>query len=629
MKKLHRCLVRLSAAVLALTLALALPAGALTAQQAYELLDYYYVDELPAGLEELTSVEEMVAALGDPYTVYLTAEEYESFVSSTSDSSLVGIGVTCQVTEEGLLIASVLDGSPALEAGLVAGDLIVGADGQSLAGLGNGALPLVQGEEGTQVTLTVRRADGTLAQFTVTRRTVVIAHTTTEVLPSGQGYIACDTFGGETAQHFEDGLEAYDGQVTGWIVDLRSNPGGTAEAAAASAAYFTGSGVLTYFRDGDGRYNFIYTPFGYTAMTDRPVLVLTSPYSASGAELFAAIIRDGQAGTVVGQRTYGKGVAQLLFTGDQFPDFFQEGDAMKITVYRFFSPSGATNDKIGVIPHLLVSDETAAGLATLLSGAEPADSAGWLALILSGVTWYIDLEQAQSAGYRAAFTELLEAVPPAAVLERGLGGGSWMPVSAADLAAQLGLDWTGRGFSDSGESEYAQAIDTLACYRLLAGDGTGCFYPRETLTRGELACLLASLLRLAPGGSGYFSDVETGDWYADGVNAVYEQGFIAGDGDGTYRPDDPVTREELISILAQVGIWLDMGLYNNAQDLEAQAGAEPEGVSGWAWPFVSLMEQTGLLWQPLSELDLQGGALREEAAALLYGLLCYAGVLAC
>lgn len=230
---------------------------------------------------------------------------------------------------------------------------------------------------------------------------------------------------------------------------------------------------------------------------------------------------------------------------------------------------------------MLVSDKTAAALATLLSGAEPADSAGWLALIISGITWYIDLEQAQSAEYRDAFTELLEAVPPAAVLERGLGGGSWMPMSAADLAQQLELDWTSRSFPDAQGSEYADAINTLACYRLLAGDEQGLFHPEQNLTRGELASLLATLLRLSPKSDGYFSDVAQGDWYADGVNALYESGLIAGYEDGTFRPDSPVTREELIAIAMQMGARLNMDFYMVNQSGIVQD--EPlAGVSDWA-----------------------------------------------
>lgn len=626
LKKLHARLSRAAAVLLALILALAPSAYALTTEQAYELLEYFYVDELPEGLENMTSVDEMTAALGDPYTSYMTAEEYESFLNSVNDSSVVGIGVTCQVTEEGLLIASVLDGSPAMEAGLAAGDLIVAADGQPLAGLGEAATTLIRGEAGTQVTLTVRRADGTQRELTLTRQMVVIANTTSELLPSGQGYILCESFGNETAQHFQDGLEAYDTQASNWVVDLRANPGGNADAAAASAAYYTGPGVLVYFRDGNGNYNYTFAPESYERLSDKPVLVLTSGYSASGAELFAGIVRDYKVGTLVGDRTFGKGVAQLLLTQDNFPDYFPDGDALKVTTYRFFAPSGTTNDKLGVIPHLLVSDKTAAALATLLSGAEPADSAGWLALIISGITWYIGLEQAQSAEYRAAFTELLEAVPPAAVLERGLGGGSWMPMSAADLAQQLELDWTSRSFPDAQGSEYADAINTLACYRLLAGDEQGLFHPEQNLTRGELASLLATLLRLSPKSDGYFSDVAQGDWYAEAVNALYEGGLIAGYEDGTFRPDAPVTREELIAIAMQMGARLNMDFYMVNQSGIVQD--EPlAGVSDWAQTAVTIMDRAGIMWVPVEELEAQGAALREETAALIYNLLSYTQVL--
>ena len=627
MNTTRRFAARAGAALLALVLVLTPSALALTPQQAYQLLDVYYVDELPQGLEDLATVEEMVAALGDPYTTYMTAEEYEAFVNSVNDETVVGIGVASQITDQGLLISSILDDSPAQELGLVPGDLIIAADGQSLAGMGDAATTLIRGEAGTQVTLTILRADGTTMEVTVTRREVAIPHTTVELLPSGQGYILCDSFGEETAGHFTEGMTAYDEQADNWVVDLRTNPGGTSDAAATTAAYFIGPGVMVYFRDGDGNYNYTFAPVGFQRLTEKPVLVLTSPYSASGSELFAAAIRDYDAGTLVGSRTFGKGVAQLLLTDAVYPDYFQDGDALKVTTYRFFSPNGTTNDKIGVIPHILVSDETAAALATLMSAAVPADSRDQMALTISGVTWYIDLEAAAGEETRAALTELLEALPPAAVVEYGQGGTAWEASDAQYVAQRWGLTLQDRGFTDTADSEYVFAIDTLATYELLAGDGDGAFRPGDTLTRGELAALLASLLRITPAQSGHFSDVEEGDWYADAVNAIYEAGFIAGYEDGTFRPDATLTREELIAILAQVGAWLNMDLYAYAGEYTQEQGASLTGFSDWALPAVSMCENFGLLWEGAASIDADSAALREETAAILYNLLTYADVL--
>ena len=626
MNTIRKTALRAGAAALALVLALC-PALALTPQQAYELLELYYVDELPEGLESYTDVEEMAAALGDPYTTYMTAEEYEAFVSSTNDGSVVGIGVTCQITAEGLLISSVLDDSPAQELGLVPGDLIIAADGQSLAGMGDAATTLVRGEAGTQVTLTVLRADGTTGVFTLIRREVPIPNTTVELLPTGQGYILCDSFGDDTTVHFTEGITEYDGQAESWVVDLRANPGGTAQASATASAYFTGPGVLVYFRDGAGNVNYTFAPGGFQRLTEKQALVLTSPYSASGSELFAATLRDYGVGTLMGSRTFGKGVAQMLLTDELYPDCFPDGDALKVTTYRFYSPDGTTNDKLGVIPHILVSDAAAADLATLLHAAVPADSGDWMAFTIDGLTWYVDLAEASSADHRAALTELLEALPPVAAVEYGQGGTGWEASDPGYVAQRWGLTLADRGFTDTADSDYALAIGTLATYELLAGDGDGAFRPGDTLTRGELACLLSSMLRLDAVGTDHFSDVEGGDWYAGGVNAICEAGFIAGYEDGTFRPDEPITREELIAILAQVGAWLNMDLGSYAAGYEPPEGESYPNFSDWAKPAVSLCDAFGLLWTDSGSIDAGAPALREETAALIYQLLAVTGVL--
>ena len=301
---------------------------------------------------------------------------------------------------------------------------------------------------------------------------------------------------------------------------------------------------------------------------------------------------------------------------------------LKVTTYRFFSPNGTTNDKIGVIPDLLVTDESCAVLATLLSGKVPSAAMNHLRLTISGVSWYIDLSEAGKEENRAAFTELLEAIPPAALLERGRGGDSWESTTPDAVAQELGLTVSLRTFSDIDGSRYEDAINTMACYGMMLGDGDGTFRPTDTLTRGELACLITALLRTSPKGSGYFSDVQQGDWYTDGVNAIYELGFMVGDGDGTFRPDAPVTREELTVIVAQLGAWLNMDLYAYAKDRTRDEDFSAlNSFSDWARPAADLCNAFGLLWDEPENIDGDTSALREETAAILYYLLAYADVL--
>ena len=132
MKKI--LLPRLTAAACSLTLLLVPAARALTPEQAGSLLQQFYVDSVPEAVLNQPSISDMIEALGDPYTQYFTPEEYQRFNASMSDASLVGIGVVFTVTEEGLLLDRVLDASPALEAGLRGGDLILQVDGHSVLG---------------------------------------------------------------------------------------------------------------------------------------------------------------------------------------------------------------------------------------------------------------------------------------------------------------------------------------------------------------------------------------------------------------------------------------------------------------------------------------------------------------
>ncbi|MEG2421812.1 MAG: S41 family peptidase, partial [Oscillospiraceae bacterium] len=153
-----------------------------------------------------------------------------------------------------------------------------------------------------------------------------------------------------------------------------------------------------------------------------PVIVLVDENSASSSELFAAAVRDRQAGILIGSRTYGKGVAQIVRDKSSDPTLFADGSALKITTYRDFSEKLLTHDGVGVMPHLLVSPENAAQVAYLLSAASPkGETTGLLRLHIGTWRFYLDLKTAADDYYHKAFVELLEALPPSAALFLGTG----------------------------------------------------------------------------------------------------------------------------------------------------------------------------------------------------------------
>ena len=602
---------KLLSSLLALTMALSLavlPASALELEDAKKLLAIHYVDGVAPEVLELDSLDAILEAIGDPYTFYMTPEQYQSFNQSVNGRTVVGIGATVETAYDGgYRVMSVLPDSPALEAGIQPGDILTAVDGMPTSPDVDPRVP-VTGEEGTVVTLTVNRS-GQVLEFTLTRRAVNIPIVTYEQVGSA-GVIDCISFGATTAQSIQEAIRELDDDTAVWIMDLRANPGGDSGATATSASLFTGSGIMLYFRDGSGRYNYSYTMPGFPDMTDKPVIVLTSEHSASGSELFAGDMRTYRAGIALGQRSFGKGTAQIIFD-ETNSDVMVGGEAMKITTYRFFSPDGATNHVVGVLPTLLISPENTSAAALLLTSPKPARAKDFLKLELAGQTFYIDVKEAVKAENKAAFVELLEALPPSAKLYEGSGVQSWTQLTPAQLAQQRGLSFTSRSFSDTVDCTYAREIDTLAAYHILNGYEDGNFHPDDTLTRAQFVTLVASALDL-PAGKG-------GQWFAAPVSAMTDMGFLSGRGDGTFGPNDTITYQEMVTVLSNVAAWTSMDGYDlNKSDLLPEELVEYYDWAEWARVPARNLDALEALTGELAPTDL---VTRELAAATLCRLM--------
>lgn len=618
---------RLLASVLALCFtmgAATVPASAFELEEIKGLLKDNYVDEIPEDVLALDSLDAILEALDDPYTSYMTQEEYTAFLDSVNGSSVVGIGVSVQTIfdQGGYQILSILPDSPALEAGLEAGDRIVAVDGTALTE-GSDIRAAIAGEEGTPITVTViRQADGTRKDYTLERRSVLIPIVTYE-LDGKAGIIDCSSFGESTVSTIEEALETLNDEVSIWIMDLRSNPGGTAEAATGSAGLFVGSADMVFFRDGNDNYHYYFTSDKCPDLTDKPLVVLTSGYSASGSELFASAARDHGFGIGLGQRSYGKGIAQYIFdeasTGVDFG-----GGCMKITVYRFYSPNGTTNHTVGILPSLLISPENTYAASLLLSDPEPGQNmrSNYLKLTIGNCTFYIGLHRAAKEENRAAFTELLEALPPTLhTLQRGRPSG-WVDTTPEAVAREFGLDYQSRSqFSDVDDSVAEQSqIAVLATYGLVNGYEDGTFRPDNAITRAEFSTLLATALNLSPSGKASdFSDIPAEAWYAGYVSALSSKGFISGYEDGTFRPNATITYQEMVAILSSVAAWLTMDGYElSQQPLNAEEDAVFFELPDWVQLPARNLTQLGF------ELDLSQAASpadRGQAADLLYQLM--------
>ena len=618
MKRWIRCL---AAVVLALTM-LVSTASALTVEQALELLEGEYLREIPEQAYEAETLDELFEILGDPYTYYMSAEDYQAFLDSVEDTvSLVGIGVSIQYTEEGILVIDPLKNGSAYEAGILAGDLIIAIDGVSCAPADESHRALILGEEGTQVTVTVLR-DGVTMDFVLTRKPVVVKNTEVSVENGHIGYIDCTSFGSDTGALFLEGVETYNESVDCWLVDLRSNSGGYTNAAVDALGVFAGAGYHLYLQDNQGQLYYYAYYDGYA--TEHLAVVLVDGYTASAAEAFTAGIRDMGLGISVGSRTFGKGVAQIVYDETTHPDCF-EGDGLKLTAYRFYSAGGITNDLMGIIPTLMVSDEAAYDVALAVCGSPDAAETDSMVIDLDDYLISVDLTAVSGATLSALF----EALPPSAWLWVYTSEEEQSLLTVPEAAAALGVAYQSRWFGDVTESPFADEINALATYGVVQGDGQGCFYPQNHLKRSEVCIMLGEALGLAGSGLQYFSDVDPESEAAPYINAMAELGLVYGVGNGLFAPDATLTQQEYFTILGRAVRYLNVNYDFAAENITQEhldAVAEL-GFHSWSLNSVALLDMAGTLCSSSGDLAPTTPILREEAAASLHALLVNAGIL--
>lgn len=627
---MKKYLSRLLALLLALVLLVA-PASALTVDEALELMEELYYYDIPDEAYGAESLDELIQLLGDPFSDYMSAEEYEAFMKGLEgDSGIVGIGVTIQYTEQGILIVDTISGGSAREAGFQPGDLIVEIDGVSCVPAGVSTGGLISGEEGSQLAVTILR-DGVTSTHTLTRRPVIIPNTEIQLLDGGIGYIDCNSFGEDTGKEFAELVQENDGKVNIWLLDLRGNGGGYVQAAADMLNALLGPGRSIYVEYGDGSVEYIAGV--QKAATAKPLIVLTDGGSASASEIVASNIRDAGRGITVGSRTYGKGVAQALLDDSVLPDYF-DGDSLRLTIYRSYSAGMNTADKIGIIPTLLVDDSQAAAVTLALCG-DAAEAR--LSISIGGSACFVDPNADEET-----IAALLSALPPQArVFYRGIGAFDETTVDAA--AEKLGVSYESRWFTDVTDSAYSYAINAMGTYGLLNGTGGGKFNPGGKLTRAQLCVMLARVLNLKNTGDSLFSDVPKDAWYAGEVSAVAALGIVEGTGGGKFNPDGELTQEQFLAIMGRVARFINLQIdaYGDWVEEQAshlalsqQAALSPysdwarSGVAVLAWGIEDALDGYGdMLYTSLKNLSPKQTVLREEAAAGMYAVLSGLGIL--
>lgn len=295
----------------------------------------------------LSAIDGMIASLGDPYSEYFTAQEYEEYSRGVS-GSYYGLGITVAAPNEtGATVTDIYEDSPAQQAGVCVGDIITAVNSSSTAGLSPDELNAALGANAETVTLTVLRGDRTL-DITVKFGEVKVTTVYPEMLENKIGYIYIEQFGENTAEEFENAVQSLTQQnMSSLIVDVRNNPGGYLDSVVSLTDVILASGTIVSV--GNTLEDPDLTVFSATeGGVDVPLAVLINEESASASEIFAAAIKENGAGTVIGKTTYGKGIVQStgkLYSTDGY---------LKLTTDAYYTPLGNNIHKTGVSPDITV-----------------------------------------------------------------------------------------------------------------------------------------------------------------------------------------------------------------------------------------------------------------------------------
>ena len=317
--------------------------------EVYEHIKRDYVDRISDRKLMDAAIRGMVSSL-DPHSAYLDNEEFEETRLSTM-GSYPGVGIEVAADGSAVKILHAIQGSPAEQAGLRAGDEIVAIDGKDVGSDVSGAIEHMRGISGSSVTLAIHRVGTTgLLSFTLRRANVAVHSVSYQSLLPGYGYVRIDDFSDTTPDEVSSAISNLQrdnpGGLTGLVLDLRDNPGGVLESGVAVADDFLNGGVILTAegRTPDARFEMDATPGDL--MNGAPVVVLVNSGTASAAEIVSAALKDHGRALLIGHRTYGKGTVQTVIP-------LQYGGAVKLTTSRYFTPSGGSVQGKGLVPDIV------------------------------------------------------------------------------------------------------------------------------------------------------------------------------------------------------------------------------------------------------------------------------------
>lgn len=315
-----------------------------------DLLKTRYVDNVDDNKLMEGAIRGLADSLDDPYTVYMDKKEFESLEAYTK-ANYAGIGVVVGIDPKDnlIMISEVFEGSPAQKAQIIAGDKIIKVNDKEVTGDNfESAVNMIRGEKGSKVNLTVIRViDSSPQELTISvpRDEIEITTVKTNQLLNDIGYIRILQFAEKTSVEFKNAVsELKNKGAKKLVIDVRDNPGGLLDQVVSICGQLLPRGLVVYTVDKNGKREDFYSQGGDL---DIPFVVLINERSASASEILAGAVKDYKKAQLIGTKTYGKGVVQSVFE-------LNDGSGIKVTTSKYYTPSGATINKVGVQPDVVV-----------------------------------------------------------------------------------------------------------------------------------------------------------------------------------------------------------------------------------------------------------------------------------
>ncbi|MDF5716416.1 MAG: S41 family peptidase [Rhizonema sp. NSF051] len=296
------------------------------------------------------AIEEMVAKLGDRYTTFYNPQQFQALNSDLS-GNLTGVGVELGENKktQALTVVAPIEGTPAFKAGILPDDVITQINGETTKGLKlEDAVKRISGPVGTNVVLTILRGSQSKT-FNLTRANIAIYPVTSSARTTSAGkigYIRLPQFTRTAAAEMRQAIQALEKQqVQGYVLDLRSDPGGLLEASLQIASMWLKQGGIVSLVNRD-KVRESYNATGHP-LTDKPLVILVDKGSASASEILAGALQDDNRATLVGTRSFGKGLVQAV-------EPLEDGSALKLTIAKYYTPKGRDINHIGIAPNITV-----------------------------------------------------------------------------------------------------------------------------------------------------------------------------------------------------------------------------------------------------------------------------------